>query len=158
LRRATLAAVIEDNPAAIGRLRPKPPGMPAIDDLRPPVIAESGDPFAAALVIELVARLPRGRAIALTTILDRLNSTHPDWLFDARVVADALLQLQSNWMSDYRNATGVVIEDEDGRPTVLIEDSTRVDPWIVRQAERQVARCREILDTFSRRDRPGGEG
>src|SRR5207244_3712309 len=94
-RRATLPAVIEDSPAAIDRLRPEPSGMPAIDEFRPPVIAESGDPFAAVRVIDLAARLPRGRAVPITAIVDRLNSIHPDWLFDARVVADALLQLQS---------------------------------------------------------------
>jgi hypothetical protein len=144
--------------APIDPLRPEPPGMPTAGELRPPVLAESGDPFAAIRVIELVARLPRGRAVALAAIVDRLNSSLPDWLFDARVVADALVQLQANWMSDYRNTTGIVIDDEDGRTTVLIEDSSRVDPWIVRQAERQLARCREALDAFSRRDRPAGEG
>jgi hypothetical protein len=33
-----------------------------------------------------------------------------------------------------------------------------VDPWIVRQAERELARCRESLAAFSRRDRIAGEG
>jgi hypothetical protein len=145
-------------PATLDPLRPDPPGMPAGGDLRPPVVAESGDPFAGLRVIELVARLPRGRALAIGAVVDRLNGLHPGWLFEARVVADALLQLQSNWMTDYRNTTGIVIDGEAGGATVLIEDSTRVDPWIVRQAERQVARCREILDDFSRRDRPHGEG
>lgn len=130
--------------------------MPADLDVRPPVIAESGDPFAAVRVVELVARLPRGQAIPLAAIVDRLNATHLDWLFETRVVADALLQLQSNWMTDYRNTTGIVLEDGPAGTTVLIEDSTRVDPWIVRQAERQLARCREILDEFGRRDRLTG--
>jgi hypothetical protein len=130
--------------------------MPADLDVRPPVIAESGDPFAAVRIVELVARLPRGQAIPLAAVVDRLNAMHLDWLFETRVVADALLQLQSNWMTDYRNTTGIVIEDGPAGTTVLIEDSTRVDPWIVRQAERQLARCREILDEFGRRDRLTG--
>ena len=43
-------------------------------------------------------------------------------------------------MADYRNSSGIVIEDGEYGPTVEIEDSTRVDPWIVRQAEREVDR------------------
>ena len=34
-----------------------------------------------------------------------------------------------------------------------IEDSSRVDPWIVRQAQREAASCTERLAEFSRRDR-----
>ncbi len=126
--------------------------------LRPPVVAESGDPFAALRIIELVARLPRGRPLALRAITDRLNATHVDWLFDPRVVADALLQLQANWMADYRNGSGIVLtEDVDG-VTVTIEDSSRVDPWLVRQVERAAGACRERLLEFSRRDSISGEG
>jgi hypothetical protein len=126
----------------------------------PPVIAESGDPFGALRVVEVVSRIPRGRPIGLSTVVDRLNATHLDWLFDERVVADALVQLQSNWMADYRNASGIVLDDADGTSgaSVTIEDSSRVDPWIARQAQRLAAACREILDDFSRRDRLSGEG
>lgn len=123
----------------------------------PPVVAESGDPFATLRVTGLVARLPRGTAIPIRTITDRLNATHLDWLFDERVVADALLQLQANWMADYRNASGIRLDDEGDATTLTIEDSSRVDPWIVRQAERQLAACREVLLDFSRRDRSTGE-
>src|SRR5512141_1958725 len=123
----------------------------------PPVVAESGDPFSDLRVIELVARLPRGRAVALRSIVERLNADHLDWLFDERVVADALLQLQANWMADYRNTSGIVIDEAGGQPTLTIEDTTRVDPWIARQAERQVAACRAALLGFSLRDRPTGE-
>lgn len=143
--------------APLDELRLPPPGMPAAE-VRPPVIAESGDPFAALRVIDLIARIPRGRAVPLGSIVDRLNATHLDWLFEERVVADALLQLQANWMADYRNVSGIVIDDASGGVTVEIEDSTRVDPWIVRQALRLEAACREVLDDFSRRDRPAGEG
>src|SRR5262245_50895813 len=69
----------------LGELRRAPAGLPDID-LRPPVVAESGDPFAAARVIDLVARLERGRSIRLAAIVDRLNATHLDWLFSERVV------------------------------------------------------------------------
>ena len=138
--------------SSLDELRPPPSGLPAPDP-RPPVVAESGDPFATLRVIDLVARIPRGRPIPIGDLVDLLNATYLDWLFDERVVADALLQLQSNWMADYRSAAGLVLDEQAGRTTVSLEDSTRVDPWIVRQAEREAARCREALLEFSRRDR-----
>ena len=133
-------------------LRTPPPGLPD-PNIPPPNVAESGDPFAALRIIDLVARLERGRAVPLASVVDRLNAAYLDWLFDERVVADALLQLQANWMTDYRNASGIVLEDVDGRPALTIEDSSRVDPWIVRQAIRQAEACRLALAEFSRRDR-----
>lgn len=138
-------------------MRPAPAGMPATD-IAPPTIAESGDPFAGLRIVDLVARVPRGRQIELAAIVDRLNATYLDWLFDERVVADAVLQLQANWMADYRNTAGIVLDEADGHATLTIEDSSRVDPWIARQAQRLAAACREALLEFSRRDRPAGEG
>ena len=133
--------------------------MPSVT-VAPPVIAESGDPFAGLRVVDVASRIPRGRPVALRAIVDRLNATYLDWLFSERVVADALVQLQSNWMADYRNASGIVLEEGDGATaaSVTIEDSSRVDPWIARQAQRMHAACREVLDDFSRRDRLSGEG
>jgi len=149
---------VPDTKQDIDPLRPVPPAFPTASELHPPVIAESGDPFTAARVIELVARLPRGRALPIAAVVDRLNATHTDWLFEARVVGDVLVQLQANWMADYRNTAGILFEDGPAGATLTIEDSTRVDPWIVRQAERELARCREALAAFSRRDRIAGEG
>ncbi len=96
--------------------------------------------------------------IPLARVVDRLNATYLDWLFEERVVADVILQLQANWMTDYRNTTGIVLQELDGIATLTIEDSTRVDPWIVRQAERVQARSRRALLEFSGRDRATGEG
>ena len=42
-------------------------------------------------------------------------------------------------MADYRNGSGIVVEDGPLGPTIAIEDSSRVDPWIVRQARREAA-------------------
>jgi hypothetical protein len=139
------------------RLRDAPPGLPD-PDLQPPTIAETGDPFAAARIAVLVARLERGQPIRIADIVDRLNAIYVDWLFTDRVVVDAILQLQTNWMTDYRNASGIIVDDGAYGPTVEIEDSSRVDPWIVRQVERDLVKCRERLDAFSRLDRAGGEG
>jgi hypothetical protein len=151
-----------DSPAptiapGLGPLRAAPAGLPEAD-LAPPVVAESGDPFAALRVIGLLARLERGRPARLADIADRLNATNLDWLFPVTVVADVAVALQSNWMTDYRNSSGIELGDGPYGPTIEIEDSSRVDPWIVRQAERQAAACRERLAVFSRLDRPTGEG
>jgi hypothetical protein len=143
-------------PGAIGR-RPLPTGFPT-DAPQPPVIAESGDPFAAIRVIEALARMDRGRPIRVDDLVGRLNATHVDWLFTRRVVVDALVALQANWMADYRNASGIVLGDGERGPEVTLEDSSRVDPWLIGQARREALACREALDAFARRDRPDGEG
>ena len=137
----------------LGPLRPAPPGLPD-PEIDPPTIGEARDPFTAVRVIHLVARLERGRPIRLSDIADRLNASYLDWLFPVSVVADVALQLQANWMADYRNSSGIVIEEGPAGPTLTIEDSSRVDPWIVRQAQRVAADCTERLVEFSRRDRP----
>ena len=138
-------------------LRSAPAGLPD-PDLVPPTIAESGDPFAALRIVDLLARIERARPIRIADIADRLNATYVDWIFPASVVTDVAVQLQANWMTDYRNASGIVLEDGEYGPTIAIEDSSRVDPWIVRQALREATACQERLDAFSRLDRAAGEG
>ena len=140
----------------IGELRQAPAGLPD-PAIAPPVVAESGDPFAAVRVVDLVARLERGRPVRLAAVVDRLNATYLDWLFSERVVADAIVQLAMNWTADYRSTGGIVLDEGPQGVTVTVEDSTRVDPWIVRQSERLVATCRETLMDFSRRERATGE-
>jgi len=137
----------------LGPLRQAPAGLPdpAID---PPNIGETGDPFTALRVIDLLARIERGRPVRLEDIADRLNASYLDWLFPVPVIAAVALQLQVNWMADYRNSSGIVVQDGSSGPTLTIEDSSRVDPWIVRQAQRTAAECTERLAEFSRRDRP----
>jgi hypothetical protein len=149
---------VTDAPIAtigLGPLRPAPAGLPD-PAVVPPTIAESGDPFTALRVIDLVARLERGRPQRLADIADRLDATYLDWLFPVPVVADVVIQLQADWMADYRNSSGIVLDDGPTGPVLTIEDSTRVDPWIVRQAQRAAADCTERLTEFSRRDRPSG--
>jgi len=141
----------------LGSLRPAPGGLPD-PAIVPPTIAEAGDPFAAIRVIDLLARIERGRPVRIADIVDRLNATYLDWLFSPVVVTDVALQLQSNWMTDYRNGSGIALEDGPYGATIAIEDSSRVDPWIVRQARRTAASCTERLAEFSRRDRPTSGG
>ena len=141
----------------LGVLRPPPHGLPDAD-LRPPTIAESGDPFSTLRTIHVLARVERSRPVRLADVADRLNATWLDWLFPVDVVASVALQLQANWMADYRNASGIVVEDGPYGTTIEIEDSSRVDPWIVRQAQHEAAECAARLVDFSRRDRVSGDG
>ena len=141
----------------LGPLRPPPPGLPD-PSIRPPTLAETGDPFTAVRVIDLLARVERGRPVRLADIADRLNATYLDWLFPQEAVLAVAVQLQANWMADYRNTSGVVLEDGSHGPTLTIEDTSRVDPWIVRQAQRAADSCRQRLAEFSRRDHPTADG
>jgi hypothetical protein len=142
-----------------GRLlvRPAPPGLPD-PNIQPPTVAEPGDPFAALRIVDLLARLERGRPVRIADLVDRLDATYLDWLFPAPVVTHLIVQLQSNWMADYRNASGIVVDDGPYGATVTIEDTSRVDPWIVAQAQRLAGECRERLIDFGRQDRPSGDG
>ncbi len=124
------------------------PGLPE-PRLQPPTVADAGDAFAELRIVHLVARLPRGLPVRVRDIVDRLNAEHLDWSFSRSVVVAALVQLQSNWMSDYRNSSGVELGEGDQGETVTIEDSTRVDPWIIRQADRLSGACIERLQTFA---------
>jgi len=141
----------------LGPLRPAPAGLPT-PTLTPPTIAEADDPFGAVRVIDLLALIERGRPVRIADIVDRLNATYLDWWFSPAVVANVAVALQVNWMADYRNSSGIVIEDGPLGATIAIEDSSRVDPWIVRQAQREAASCTERLAEFSRRDRPTSGG
>jgi hypothetical protein len=139
------------------KLRPAPAGMPGTD-FTPPAVAETGDPFTTIRVVDYLARLERGRRTRIDDMVDGLNARYLDWLFPRQVVVDTLVALQANWMADYRNVAGFELEDGEYGATVLIEDTTRVDPWIVNQAQRQAAACREALREFARRDRVASDG
>jgi hypothetical protein len=113
------------------------------------VIAEAGDPFSELRIVHMLARIPRGEAVRVRDIVDRLNAEYLDWSFPRSAVVAAIVQLQSNWRSDYRNSEGIALEDAMAGPVVTIEDSTRVDPWIVRQAVRLADSCTERLRAFA---------
>ena len=151
-----MTLVVTDAPSTtigLGPLRPAPTGMPD-PAITPPTVGEARDPFTTVRVVDLISRVERGRAIRLADIADRLNASYLDWLFPVSVVGDVALQLQANWMADYRNSSGIQVDDGPVGPTLTIEDSSRVDPWIVRQALRTAAECTERPAEFSRRDRP----
>ena len=70
-------------------------------------VADSGDPFAGLRVAHLIARLPRGVPVRLRDIVDRLNAEYLDWSFSRSVVAAVAVQLQSNWVADFRTSVGL---------------------------------------------------
>ena len=138
-------------------LREPIPGLPA-DFPTPPQVAESGDPFSDLRILVVVSQLRRGDPQRIEDVTDRLNAAYLDWHFSRRVVTDALVALAADWMADYRNVAGILLDDGPYGATVTIEDSPRVDPWFVLHAETLVGRCRASLAEFSRRDRITGDG
>lgn len=124
------------------------PGLPD-PNLQPPTVAEPGDPFAELRVVDLLARMPRGEAVRVRDIVDRLNADYLDWSFARPVVVNAVVQLQANWIADYRNTDGIRLEEGLAGPEVTIEDTSRVDPWILRQADRLSCACTERLRAFA---------
>lgn len=119
-------------------------------NVRPPVVAEAGDPFASLRVAHLVARIPRGAPVRLRDIVDRLNADYLDWSFSRSVVAAVVVQLQANWNADFRTQRGFDLADGPAGDELTIEDSTRVEPWLVRQVGRYAAECQQRLLTFAR--------
>ncbi len=124
------------------------PGLPD-PNIQPPTVAEVGDPFSELRVVHLLARLPRGTAVRVRDIVDQLDADYLDWSFSRAVVVAAVVQLQANWLTDYRNSDGIVLGDGPAGPELTIEDSSRVDPWIVRQAERLSVACADALASFA---------
>ena len=101
------------------QLRPTP-GLPD-PGLQPPTVATAGDPFAELRVVHLLARVPRGTSLRVRDLVDQLNRDYLDWSFSRAVVLAAVVQLQANWQSDYRNSDGIVLRDGDVGPEMLIE-------------------------------------
>ena len=124
------------------------PGL-ADPHLQPPQVAEVRDPFADLRVVHLVARVPRGVPIRVRDLVDHLNAEYLDWSFSRPVVVAAILQLQANWFSDYRNTDGIAFDEDATGPTVRVEDTSRVDPWIVRQVDRLHDECEQRLRAFA---------
>lgn len=119
-------------------------------NIRPPTVAQSGDPFAALRICHLCARLPRGAPVRIRDVVDRLNVDYLDWSFSRSVVISVAVQLQSNWVADFRTSTGFELADGERGEELVIEDSPRAGPWLVRQVERLAAECRDQLAAFAR--------
>ena len=96
----------------------------------------SRSPFTAVRVASLLLARPRGFGERVAAVADALNAAHTDWLFETRVVADELLQLQSNWFSDFRTTTGFTLSDSPNGTLLHLEDSSRMTGWLQRQVEK----------------------
>jgi hypothetical protein len=119
-------------------------------EVRPPVVAEPGDPFASVRVAHLLARIPRGVPVRLRDVVDQLNVEYLDWSF-ARPVVDAVaVQLQSNWIADFRTERGFELSEGAAGAELTIEDSARVEPWLINQVLRLEAACKSRLASFAR--------
>jgi hypothetical protein len=124
------------------------PGLPD-PELQPPTVAEPGDPFAELRVVHLVARIERGVPIRVRDMVDHLNARYVDWSFSRRVVVAALVQLQANWLADFRTASGVDLHEGPTGAELVLEDSSRMGPWLVGQTARLAAMCTERLRAFA---------
>ena len=124
------------------------PGLPD-PELQPPTIAERGDPFAELRVVHLVARLERGLPVRVRDMVDHLNARYVDWSFSRNVVVAALVQLQANWLADFRSVSGVDLREGLAGPELVLEDTPRMTPWLVGQAARLAAVCTERLRAFA---------
>jgi hypothetical protein len=118
--------------------------------IRPPIVAEQGDPFASLRVAHLLARLSRGAPVRLRDVVDRLNAEYLDWSFSRAVVVATAVQLQANWTADFRTQNGFDLYDGPQGEELTIEDTTRVEPWLVRQVARYAEECRQRLKAFAR--------
>ena len=121
-------------------------------NIRPPIVAEAGDPFSALRVAHLIARLPRGVPVRLRDVVDRLNAEYLDWSFSRSVVAAVCVQLQANWLADFRTSVGFELREGQRGEELVVEDSVRGEPWLVRQTERYAAECQARLRAFARNE------
>jgi hypothetical protein len=87
--------------------------------------------------------------VRIRDIVDRLNADYVDWSFSRGVVIAAVIQLQSNWQSDFRTTSGIELHDGVAGPELSIEDTQRVGPWLVRQVDRLSHACTERLRAFA---------
>ena len=126
--------------------------MPDLPDphIRPPIVAEQGDPFASLRVAHLLARRSRGAPVRLRDVVDRLNAEYLDWSFSRSVVVATAVQLQANWTADFRTQNGFDLDDGPQGEELTIEDTSRVEPWLVRQVARYAEECRQRLKAFAR--------
>ena len=124
------------------------PGLPD-PNLQPPTVAQPGDPFAELRVVHLLARVERGAPLRVRDIVDRLNAEYLDWSFSRAVVVAAVVQLQANWMADYRSVDSIRLREGAQGPELTLEDSRRIEPWMVRQVERLCAMCTGRLRAFA---------
>ena len=81
-----------------------------------------------------------------------LNAEYLDWAFSRSVVAAVCVQMQSNWVADFRTSLGFDLGEGDRGAELTIEDSVRAQPWLIRQVERYAMDCQGRLRSFARNE------
>jgi hypothetical protein len=128
---------------------PAPAAMPS-PELAPPQIARTGDPFAALRIVHFLSRLRRNATLQLRDVVTALNAAYLDWAFDERVVLAELVQLQSNWSISFHGEDRIVLDRNERGHTLLIVDSTKMNSFLVAEANRLIAKCEQELRDFAR--------
>ncbi|MGI8999655.1 MAG: hypothetical protein ACR2GO_08110 [Candidatus Limnocylindria bacterium] len=134
--------------AVIPLVGPAPEGMPD-PLLAPPVLARSGDPFAALRIVHFVSRLRRNEALQVRDVVAALNAEFLDWYFSEKVVLAGLVQLQANWGISFHGDDRIVLDRNERGHTLLIIDSTKMSSFLVNEARRLSEACGDELRRFT---------
>ena len=127
---------------------PAPDGMPD-RLLAPPVLARSGDPFAALRIVHFVSRLRRNDTLQLRDVVAALNAEFLDWYFNEKTVLAELVQLQANWGISFHGDDRIVLDRNERGHTLMIIDSTKMTSFLVNEARRLSDACSEELRRFT---------
>ena len=129
-------------------LGPAPDGLPD-PNLSPPQIARIGDPFASLRLVHFLARLRRNETHQLRDVVGALNAAYLDWSFPEKVVLAGVVQLQANWSISYHGDDRIVLDRNERGHTLLVVDSTKMNPFLVAEAIRLRDACEEELRRFA---------
>ena len=69
-----------------------------------------------------------------------LNAAFLDWYFPEKVVLAELVQLQANWSISYHGEDRIVLDRNERGHTLLIVDSSRMNSFLMAQANRRRTR------------------
>ncbi len=122
--------------------------MPVVEP-SPPQIARAGDPFGGLRFVHFLARLKRNETHQLRDVVAALNAAYLDWYFSEKVVLAELVQLQANWSISYHGEDRIVLDRNERGHTLLMVDSTKMNPFLAAQATRLRDACDEELRRFA---------
>ena len=135
-------------PGAISLVGSAPDGMPD-PQLAPPVLARSGDPFAALRIVHFLSRLRRNETLQLRNVVAALNAEFLDWYFSEKIVLAELVQLQANWGISFHGDDRIVLDRNERGHTLLLIDSTKMSSFLVNEARRLSDACHDELRRFT---------
>jgi len=139
---------LTDAPPSVALVGSAPDGMPD-PRIAPPVLARSGDPFAALRIVHFVSRLRRNESLQLRDVVTALNAEFLDWYFNEKTVLAEIVQLQANWGISFHGDDRIVLDRNERGHTLLIIDSTKMSSFLVNEARRLAEACHEELRRFT---------